>query len=242
MAERYLGGSRSDPPAERADPPAAWRGRWREDRPLEERLQAELGPCLEEPEQPGVVGVDLAADARRRSRCRAASGCSRRRCRISLRLVRGPLLQDLQHVLHVALLVGQELLLGQQQVGDDLVGGGDHAALVGRGVAHDDHALLLQLHPRLRGDEGVGPLHDDPRRRGAVGQQEAAPSCRLSMVSGRPPPGMKRSACTVKGSSPNSRENSSMEIHSSCSPVGGAGHLAVAARAARPSGCRCGRA
>ena len=46
-----------------------------------------------------------------------------------------------------------------------------------------------------------------------------------SMVSGRPPAGMKRSAGTVKVSSSNSRENSSMEIHSSVEPGLGAGHL-----------------
>ena len=46
--------------------------------------------------------------------------------------------------------------------------------------------------------------------------------CQLSssMVSGRPPPGMKRSAGTVKGSDPNSRENSSRESQRSSRPRG----------------------
>ncbi len=91
------------------------------------------------------------------------------------RLVRRPLLEDGDHPCHVLLLVGKELGIAHEQVSDDLVGGGDHAALVGRGVAHDDDPLLLQLHARLGRDEGVGPFHDGACRRGAVGQEEAFP-------------------------------------------------------------------
>src|SRR6185369_2737483 len=69
----------------------------------------------------------------------------------------------------------QELALRKEQIGDDLVGGRDDPALVGRGVAHDDDTPLLQPDARLGGDEGVGSFDDGPGGRCAIGQEKALP-------------------------------------------------------------------
>src|SRR6185369_11874141 len=127
---------------------------------LEQRLQTDFGAFLEEPEQSCIVGIDLGTEGVGNLRAQQGRLFSAP-LQDQPRLVSGPLFQNLEHIGNIALLVGQEFLFGKQQVGNDLVGGGNDAALVGGSVPHDDDTFFLQLDLRVGSYERVCALYDD---------------------------------------------------------------------------------
>ena len=76
--------------------------------------------------------------------------------------------QALKHLTYIRVLDRKEFLVGKHHARADLVARADHAALVGRRILDDGHALLAQLLARARGQEEIRALGDDQRARLSV--------------------------------------------------------------------------
>ena len=90
----------------------------------------------------------------------------------ALGLVLGELLEVLEEVRGELLLDLHELVVVEREAAEDLVGGGDNAALVGRRVAEEDGAAVLEPVAGLLGDVEVGTLDDEAGVELPVGAEE----------------------------------------------------------------------
>lgn len=145
-----------------------------QDRPAIKGLPAEFRPALEEAVEARVVGIDFSAQGVGNLRAQQVRlGAAPLQDQFGF--VLGAFFKDGQDVADVGLLVFEKLRVGEEEIGNDFVRGGDDAAFVGRSVAHDEDAAPLQLQSRFRGQKGVGPLDDDLGGGGAVGAEELFP-------------------------------------------------------------------
>ena len=134
--------------------------------------------------------------------------------------------QAFQHLLDEERLDAQQLALGQQQAGQDLVARADDAALV-RGAILDHHdAGVEELAARLLGEEQVGPLDDQPAGRAPVGVHEPRP---VGAVDG---------LGTAAGRHEHVGDDAVVQVVAQARPlgIGGAGHPAFGGQPGRVEG------